>query len=237
MCGEYQVDRVHVHAEHRAVHGLDQAEVAVHAIGDHPLHHLDRIVGPARLDRIENVAHVLDGALERVLRQVARMGSHPVGRAEGTGDVDATARAQLIGQRQRIHVVGQVLRALLGVRVEHIVPRPDLGQHDIVAREGLARGPDPLWRDRSRPGRLDLLAGGRVGPRQRLRYRGHRRGRVTQLRVAAGDLLRVRARHKQRRSESHRTPPQDEPRPQVSRRPLRSVAWMHVTSPARRSAP
>ena len=58
----------------------------------------------------------------------------------GAGDIDAAAGADGFGDGATLDDVVEILLALRGVGIEHVLPGADLGDHDVLRREGLFDG-------------------------------------------------------------------------------------------------
>ena len=132
-----EVGRVEMHGEPRPVDRTEQLQVAVGRVGQAPRHRLERVVGPLRLDRVDDLPHGVDDQRERLAAEVVGMGPVPAVRARA-GEVDAAARAHTIGELEL--PLGALDRggADRFVGAERVAPRPDLGDHD-VRRGGRAR--------------------------------------------------------------------------------------------------
>ena len=123
---------------------MNQPQVLVGAVRQVPPHHLDRERRLLRLDRVDDLAAVLDRQVEELLRQVLRVRAVPHGRVERAGDVDAAARGDGFGKRQPLGDVGEVRGALRRVGVEHVAPGADLRDDDVLGLERLADRADAV---------------------------------------------------------------------------------------------
>ena len=132
-----EVGRVEVDGEPRPVDRGHQLEVAVGRVGQAPRHRLERVVGPPRLDRVDDLPRRVDDQRERLAAEVVGMGPVPAVRARA-GEVDAAARADAVGQLEP--PLGELdrggARRLVGA--ERVAPGADLGDHD-VGRGGRVR--------------------------------------------------------------------------------------------------
>ncbi len=64
----------------------------------------------------------------------------PDGGMKRSGDVDAAARAHHVGQCAALGDVGEILFALLGIGVEHVLPRAHFGDGHVLGVKGIANG-------------------------------------------------------------------------------------------------
>ena len=125
-----EVGRVEVDGELRPVDRAEQLEVAVGRVGQAPRHRLERVEGPTRPDRVDDLAHGVDDQRERLAAEVVGMWPVPAVRARA-GEVDAAARAHAIGELEL--PLGALDRGGPGrlVGAERVAPRTDLGDHDV----------------------------------------------------------------------------------------------------------
>ena len=125
-----EVGRVEVDGEPRPVDRADQLQVAVGRVGQAPRHRLERVVGPPRLDRVDDLPHGVDDQGERLAAEVVGMGPVPAVRARA-GEVDAAARAHAVGELEL--PLGALDRGGAGrlVGAERVAPGADLGDHDV----------------------------------------------------------------------------------------------------------
>src|SRR5882724_8680677 len=91
------VANIHVDGKSLAVYSANQGEVRIRTVGNVPAHHFDGEFGAAELHRIDDVAAIFDGGVEKLLGEILGMRPHPELCAVGAGDVGAAARSDCFG--------------------------------------------------------------------------------------------------------------------------------------------
>src|SRR5206468_8225393 len=108
-----------------SVHCPEHFETTVRAIWKRPPHHFITELCPLRLDGINNPSRVLHCRVEQALGEVLRMRSEPDRGIEGTGDIHASERTDLLSQRQTFRHILLVRVSLLWIGIEKIHPSTD----------------------------------------------------------------------------------------------------------------
>ncbi len=132
-----QVHRVEMGGEGRPVDRVDEPGIAVDAVGQRVLHHLERKSRPSRPDPVDHQPDRLDRGVEGFLAHVHRV-RRVVGSRSGRADVtDRAPGADGVGDREAVAGVVEVRGADLGLRRHQIAPDADLGEHDVGLAERL----------------------------------------------------------------------------------------------------
>ena len=116
----------------------------------HPIISIENVVA-ARLHGIDHRAAIRHRRVEELVGQILRIGAVPDGGIVGAGDVDAASRPDGLRQRQSLGDVAKVLGALLRIGIQHVAPRSDLGDHDLLGREGRLDGANAIAVGRRSP--------------------------------------------------------------------------------------
>jgi hypothetical protein len=119
------------------IDSLDQSHVFIRGSREAPGHHFNAEKCAPGLDRIKQLAAVFDRGVEKFLAEISRVFSVPDVGIIGTGNVDTIASTEHFGQGELFGDIGHVTATFLRVRIEHVLPRSDLGNHHILTREFL----------------------------------------------------------------------------------------------------
>src|SRR6185312_3002123 len=87
------IANIEMNSKSRAIHCLNEVQISVRTVRQVPAHHFNREFRMLGLHRIDNVAAIFHGGVEKLLRKILRIWAIPNSRVVRAGDIDTAASA------------------------------------------------------------------------------------------------------------------------------------------------